>query len=179
MMKQQYFSDSEWVTLLEAPRQAVLAVVLADKTDPVAFLQEVQSALQIFAAELQRDDFSSDLVKSVVADLKRLAAQDPLQGEQLLSKQQSELLASIQSFKSTSDGQKQVIAYLNQVRDVLIAKVPIAEAEAFKQWILALATQVARAVKEEGRFGGIGGERISRQESGALSAVEKAFDFKL
>ena len=177
-MKQQYFSDSEWSTLLEAPRQAILAVVLADKTDPVSFLQEVQSALQIFAAELQREEFSSDLVKSVVADL-ALAAQDPLQGEQLLSKQQSELLATIQSFKSTSDGQKQVIAYLGQVRNVLIAKVPIAEAEAFKQWILALSTQVAKAVKEEGRFGGIGGERISRQESGALSSIEKAFEFKL
>lgn len=176
-MTQQYFSDSEWGILLQTPMQAVLAVILADKTDPVSFLKETQAALQILAAEIQREDVSSDLVKSVLASLKGMAVQEPLQGEQLLLQQQVALLERIQSFNSASDGQNQAVAHLNEVAAILVAKVPIAQAEAFKQWILDLATQVAKAVKEEGRFG-IGGERISRPESGALSSIEKALSFK-
>lgn len=176
-MKQQYFSDSEWATLLQTPIQAVLAIILADKTDPVSFLQETRAAIQIIATELQREDISSDLVKSVIAALREGVAQEPLQGEQLLLKQQFELLGKIQSFSSTAEGQKQVIAHLNQVATILASKVTLVQAEEFKQWILALATQVAKVLKEEGVFG-IGGERISRQESGALSAIEKALNFK-
>lgn len=176
-MKQQYFSDSEWATLLQTPMQAILAIILADKADPVSFLKETQLAVQILATELQREDVSNDLVKSVIASLNEVTAQTP-QGESSFSKQQFDLLSTIQAFNNVSEGQKQVIAHLNQVSTILVSKVPIGQAEEFKQWLLALATQVAKAVKEEGRFG-IGGERISRQESGALSSIEKAFSFKL
>jgi hypothetical protein len=178
MMKQQYFSDSEWVALLQTPMQAILAIILADKTDPVSFLKETQLAVQILAAELQRQDISSDLVKSVIASLNEIVVQEPLQEESSFSQQQLALLNTIQTFNSVSEGQKQVIAHLNQVSTILVSKVPIGQAEEFKQWLLALATQVAKAVKEEGRFGGIGGERVSRQESGALSSIEKALSFK-
>lgn len=177
MMQPQYFSDDEWATLLEAPTQTIFAIVLADKTDLVSFLKEIQAAFQIMAAELQRDDISSDLVKSVLASLKAAIAQEPIQGNQLLLKQQFDFLKTVQSFNSASDGQKMAIAHLNEVKAILVSKVPIAQAEEFKQWILALGTQVAKAVKEEGRFGGIGGERISRQEDAALSSVEKALSF--
>lgn len=84
MMKQQYFSDSEWATLLQTPKQAILAVILADKTDVVSLLKEVQAAAQILAVELQRTDISSDLVKSVIASLKEIVDQESLQGDQLL-----------------------------------------------------------------------------------------------
>ncbi|EKQ66790.1 hypothetical protein OsccyDRAFT_4591 [Leptolyngbyaceae cyanobacterium JSC-12] len=176
-MRQQYFSDSEWATILQTPMQAILAIILADKTDPVSFLQETQAAIQIMAAELEREDISSDLVKSVIAALKEITAQESLQGEQLLLKQQFELLGKIQTFKNVGDGQKQVMAHLNQVASILASKVTLVQAEEFKQWILAIATQVAKVLKEEGMFG-IGGERISRQESGALSDIEKALNFK-
>jgi hypothetical protein len=178
MMKQQYFSDSEWATLLQTPKQAILSIILADKTDVVSLLKEVQAAAQIFATELQRQDISSDLVKSVIASINEVIAQEPLQGEQLLLKQQFELLGTIQAFTSTSDGQKQAIAHFNQVSSILMSKVPVVQAEEFKQWILAIATQVAKAVKEEGGIFGVGGERVSRPESGALSSIEKALNFK-
>jgi hypothetical protein len=176
-MKQQYFSDDEWAILLETPKQAILTVILADKTDLVSFMKETQAAVQIMATELQRQDISSDLVRSLIASLKEIADQEPLQGEQLLLKQQFELLGTVQTFKSVSDGYKQAIAHFNQVAGILGSKVPITQAEDFRQWILSLSTQVAKAVKEEGRFG-IGGESISRKESGALSAIEKALEFK-
>ncbi|MBF2028531.1 MAG: hypothetical protein IGS48_17500 [Oscillatoriales cyanobacterium C42_A2020_001] len=176
-MTQQYFSDTEWATLLQASKQAILAVILADKTDSVSFLKETQAAVQILATEVYREDISSDLARSVIASLKEGAAQEPLQGEQLLLKQQFELLGTIQTFNNVADGQKQTIAHLNQVATILASKVTAIQAEEFKQWIIALATKVAQAFKEEGIFG-IGGERISRSESGALSSIEKALNFK-
>lgn len=63
-MMKQYFSDSEWVTLLQAPTQAVLMILLADKGDPIFFLKEVQAAVQILTNALEADA-SSDLLKSV------------------------------------------------------------------------------------------------------------------
>ncbi|MBF2050964.1 MAG: hypothetical protein EDM05_009325 [Leptolyngbya sp. IPPAS B-1204] len=176
-MKQQYFSDSEWVTLLQSPTQAILAVILADKTDPVSFLKEMQAAFQILAAELQRQDISSDLIKAMIASINDAIGQSPLQGEDLLLQQQFELIKRIQAFSSVSDGQNQVVEHFKQVKDILLNKVPIVQAEEFKQWILELATQVAKAVKEEGIWG-IGGERVSRQESGALSTLEKTLTFR-
>jgi hypothetical protein len=178
-VKQQYFSDSEWATLLQSPMQAILVIILADKTDPVSFLKETQAALQILAAELQREDISSDLVKSVIASLNEAVAQEPLEGDQLLLKQQFDLLKIIQTFNSASDGQKQATAHFDQVSAILVSKVPIGQAEEFKQWILTIANQVAKAVKEGGILGRIGGERISRQESEALSSIEKALNFRL
>jgi hypothetical protein len=177
MMKQQYFSDSEWVTLLQAPKQAILMVILADKTDPVSFLKETQSAFQTLVAELQREDITSDLVRSVIASLNEVVAQDSLEEVPPFSNYQVNLLRTIQSFSSVSDGQKQAIAHLSEVSTILVSKVPIVQAEEFKQWILALATQVAKAVKEEGIFG-IGGERVSRKESDALSSIDTALSFK-
>lgn len=178
-MQQQYFSEQEWAALLQSPVQAILTVVLADKTDPVSFLKETQAAFQILALELQREDISSDLVRSVVTSLREMTAQEPLQGEELILKQQADLLKTIQAFDTVTDGQKQALAHFDQLSSLLVTKVPIVQAEEFKQWILGLATQVAKAVKEEGRFGlGIGGERVSRQESGALSSLDQALSFR-
>lgn len=177
MMTKQYFSDSEWATLLQAPTQAVLMILLADKGDPVFFLKEVQAAVQILATAVEQENAVSDLLKSVIASLKQRIAEEPLQGESLLLRQQFELLATIQAFKSTSDGQKQAIAHLDQVKAILAAKVPITQAEEFNQWILAIATQVAQVVKEGGRFS-LGGEQISRQEAGGLSSIKKALNFR-
>jgi len=80
--------------------------------------------------------------------MREAIAQNPIQGEQLFEQQQMDLLRTMQGFSSAADGQKQAIAHLSQVRDILLHKVPITQAEDFKQWILRLSTQVAKAVKE-------------------------------
>ncbi|UBF30026.1 hypothetical protein K9N68_38160 (plasmid) [Kovacikia minuta CCNUW1] len=178
-MRQQYFSDGEWATLVQTPKQAIIAVALADKTDPVSFLKETQAAVQILAAELQRGDISSDLGKSVIASLNELAAQETLQGEELLLKKQFELLETIQTFNSASEGQKQAIAHLSQVGSILASKVTAVQAKEFKQWIVDLATEVAKSVKEGRSIFGVGGERVSREESGILSSIEAALEVKL
>jgi hypothetical protein len=177
MMSKQYFSDSEWVILLQAPTQAVLMVLLADKGDPVFFLKEVQAAVQILNGALQQEA-SSDLLKSVLDSLQQRLAQHPVQGEALQIQQQFELIGLIQGLKDVSEGQKQAIAHLDQVKSILAAKVPLTQAEEFNQWIVGIATQVARVVKEGGGLFNLGNESISRAEAGGISSIEKALKFK-
>lgn len=176
-MMQQYFSESEWAVLLQAPTQAVLMILLADKGDPVLFLKEVQAAVQILTTALE-ENASSDLLKSVIDSLKQRLAQEPLQGEPLLLQQQFQLIGAIQNFKSVGEGQKQAIAHLDQVKAILAAKVPLTQAEEFNQWLLAIATEVAKVVKEGGGLFNLGSEQISRAEAGELSSIKKALNFR-
>ncbi len=177
MLTKQYFSESEWATLLQAPIQAVLMILLADKGDPVYFLKEAQAAVQILHTALNQDA-SSDLLKSVIESLKQQNAQESLQGEALMQQQQFQLIGAIQGFKNVGEGQKQAIAHLDQVKAILAAKVPITQAEEFNQWILAIATQVAQVVKEGGGLRSLAGEPISRSEAGSLTSIKKALNFR-
>ncbi|HEY9643537.1 MAG TPA: hypothetical protein V6C57_23815 [Coleofasciculaceae cyanobacterium] len=176
-MSQQYFTDSEWETLLQAPVQAAIGVTLVDKTDPVSFLNETRTAIQILAAEQQRQDISSDLARSLVTSLKEEDAKEALQGDQLLLQKQFELLGALQGLKSASDGRKSTLEYFKQIESILASKVTAVQAAEFKSWILSIARQVAEAVKEGGLFG-VGGERVSREEAAMLSDMEKALNFK-
>lgn len=59
-MGQQYFSEAERSVLVQSPLQAILAVTLADKTDPVSFFKDVQVGWQVIVTE-QRQDITCDL----------------------------------------------------------------------------------------------------------------------
>lgn len=174
-MTQQYFSDSEWSLLLQAPIQAVSAVILSDKSDPVSFLKEVKAAVQILIEEQQRQDLSTDLGRALMQGFRDKLAAEPVQGEALLHKKMFEYLGSIESLKSASDGRKAAIAHLDQVSSILASKVTVIQAQEFRKWLVALARRVAQAVKEES-FLGLGGEAVSRSEASTLSAIEKALD---
>jgi hypothetical protein len=177
-MTQQYFSETEWATLLQTPTMAIMAMTLADKTDPVSFLQETRAAIQIVANEQQRTDLTSDLAKSLIVSLKEIDAKEALQGEQLLLKKQFELLGTLQNLKNASEGRKNTLEHFKQVGLILTNKVTAVQAKEFKTWILAMSRQIAEAVKEGGLFG-VGGERVSRDESEMLKAIEKAMEVKL
>jgi hypothetical protein len=179
-MTQQYFTDGEWTTLLQAPLQVVLAVTLSDKTDPVSFLKETYAAIQLCVAEQQRTDLSNDLVKSLLASLQDADAQQSVQGEELVLKKEFELLGSVQALKDANTGRNQAIAHLQQVSSILATKVTAVQAQEFKNWLLALARKIAEAVKEDGLMGtNIGGERISSAERATLEKLEKALTLKV
>lgn len=178
-MSQQYFSDSEWTTLTQAPIQAVLAVILSDKTDPVTFLKEAKAAIEILLAETERQDVSNDLVNSLQASLKAMNANETLTGEQLVLKREFQLLGKLQTLKSAAEGRNQALAHLQQVSGILAAKVTIEQARQLKDWLLSVARKVAEAVKEAGWLGGLGGEAVSQAEASTLSAISKALDTNL
>lgn len=177
MMTQQYFTDDEWSTLMAAPLQAVTATILADKTDPVSFLKEVRAAMQILIAEQQRTDLSNDLSRSLMQSMRDKIAAEPLQGDALLREKMLDYLIDLEQLKNAGEGHKAAIAHLNQVSAILASKVTIMQAQEFRSWLVGIARKVAEAIKEEGFFG-IGGERISRQESAVLSDIEKALEVK-
>jgi len=172
-MTQEYFTDSEWSMLMQAPVQALSAVILADKSDPVSFLKEVKAAVQILMTEQQREDFSTDLGRALMQGFKTKMAAESLQGDELLMKKMFEYLGSLEALKSAADGRKQAVAHLNQVSTLLASKVTVVQANEFRTWLVSLARRVAEVVKEEG-FMGVGGERVSRQEAAVLADIEKA-----
>jgi hypothetical protein len=174
-MTQQYFSENEWSILIQSPWQAIKALILADKTDPVSFLKEVRVAMEIMAVEQQREDITNDLVKSLIASLNQADAKDSLEGEALLLHKQTQLLLQLQNLNSASQGRQEALAYFEEVAKILAAKVTPMQASEFKSWILAIARGVAEAVRERGFFG-VG---ISNEEMSMLRKLEEMLTIKV
>ena len=59
------------------------------------------------------------------------------------------------------------IEKLEEVKQILDAKTPASEAEAYKKWLMDIGVKVAEAAKEGGHFG-FGGVRVSDPEKEAL-----------
>ncbi len=166
------FTDEEWTTLLQAPMQAVMGVCLADRVDPVSFLQELKAGVDIVAGELQRSDVVGELAPVLMSGIAELDAADALQGEQLLLKKQFELLGLIQTFKSSKEGRDYAIAHLQKVVAILDTKVTGVQASEAKQWLMSVAVKVAEAQREGGILG-IGSSRISEKENDVLKKMSE------
>ncbi len=167
------FTAEEWSTLIQAPMQAVMGICLADRVDPVSFLQEVKSGIAIVAAETQRSDVVGELTPTLLAGIAELDASDPLAGEQLMLKKQFELLGLIQTFKTSKEGRDYAIAHLQKVAVILDTKVTGLQAIELKQWLISVATKVAEAYREGGIMG-IGSSRISDKENDTLKKMSAA-----
>ncbi len=161
-MDQHYFSDEEWTLLRQAPMQAAIAVILADKTDPVTFLQEVAAAAQILLDEQARAlEEVSDLVRAVVEAMG--AAETSTEGNPGLPEatpvdlKQLQILIKIRSYETAAKGRKAAIAHVERASEILASKVTIVQTKDFNKWLVNIARQVAGAVKEK-TFLGIGGE---------------------
>ncbi|MDG2614679.1 hypothetical protein P7L53_00335 [Thermoleptolyngbya sichuanensis XZ-Cy5] len=173
-MVQQYFSEEEWAALTQAPMQAIIALTLADKADPVSFMKEVQAGVKILAVEQQRQDLPPDgLVSSVVSALNEVDLADSTPADSLLLKKEFQILRYIRDLQNASEGRNAAIAHFDKVKSVLATKVTGVQANEYRDWLLAIATKVAEAVKEGG-FLGIGGEKISQAEASVLRKLEDA-----
>jgi hypothetical protein len=169
----QNFTDEEWTTLLQAPLQGVMAVVLADRVDPVSFLQELMAGVKIVGAELQRQDLTGELAPLMATAMGEIDAQDPLDGDQLLLKKEFELLGLMQTFKDAKEGKQYALEHFRRVAAILETKVAGIHATDCKRWLMAIAQKVAEA-QREGGFMGIGSSRISEKESDVLKDLAAA-----
>jgi hypothetical protein len=176
-MTQQYFSDDEWSVLVQSPLQAVVALTLSDKTDPVSFLKELQAGVQILSSEQQRQDISNDLVKSLIASLNDLDAKQSLQGADLALKKEFELVGYLRNLTNADEGRQKAIAHFEKVASILASKVTGVQAAEFRAWLLSIAQRVAEAVKEGG-FMGIGGEKVSDSERSILKKLEQTLQYQ-
>jgi hypothetical protein len=169
----QNFTDEEWTKLLQAPMEAVMAICLADKVDPISFLQELIAGVTIVTNDVKRTDLSGDLTPALVSAMAEIDANDPLSGEQLILKKQFELLGVIQNFSKPKDARDRAVASFRQISAILDAKVTGAQATEFKQWLMSVAQRVAESQREGGILG-IGSSRISERESDVLKDLTAA-----
>lgn len=169
----QNFNDEEWAMLLQAPLQGVMAVVLADRVDPVSFLQELMAGVKIVGEELQRVDIAGELAPLLAKSMGEIDAQDPLDGEQLLLKKEFELLGLMQTFKNAKEGKQYAIDHFREVADILERKVAGIHANDCKRWLMTVAQKTAE-VQKEGGFLGIGSSRVSEKESDVLKELAAA-----
>ncbi|MBW4462583.1 MAG: hypothetical protein KME47_20450 [Nodosilinea sp. WJT8-NPBG4] len=167
------FTAEEWSALLQAPMQVIMGVCLADRVDPILFLQEVKSGIAIVAEAIRQSDAVGDLAPALINGIAELDAADPLSGEQLLLKKQFELLGLMQTFKRSKEGRDYASAHLQKVAAVLDTKVTGVQASELKQWLVSVATKVAEAHREGGLLG-IGSIRISDKESDMLNKMSEA-----
>lgn len=170
---QQNFTDEEWTKLLQAPMEAVMAVCLADKVDPISFLQELIAGVTIVTEDVKRTDLSGDLAPALVAAMAERDAQESLSAEQLVLKKQFELLGIIQTFKKPKDARDRAVESFQTISAILDTKVTGSQATEFKTWLMSVAQRVAE-YQREGGFMGVGGSRISERESDVLKALAKA-----
>ncbi len=150
-----------------------MAVVLADRVDPVSFLQELMAGVRIVGEELQRQDINGELAPLVAQAMAEIDIQDPLDGEQLLLKKEFELLGLMQTFKNAKEGKAYAIDHFRRVAAILENKVAGVHATNCKQWLMTIAQRTAEAQKEGG-FMGIGSSRISEKESDVLKELAEA-----
>jgi hypothetical protein len=115
-------------------------------------------------ADVKLHGASSDLVKAVTADLETAEAR------------QQSAPAELQG-KTPDQVRTAALEACRQAAALVEKKARPDEAQAFKQWLVSLGQKVAEAAKEGG-FLGLGGTRVSAQETSVLTDLSSALGIK-
>jgi hypothetical protein len=146
------YTDEEWAVLLRAPIVAGMAISIADPGGPIEITKELMGTLRAVTAPQTQDE----LVTSVSREVTELA-------------QQRKNPAGDFKPKGPTPGE-QVLDEIRRVNDILSAKATPEEANAFREWMLAVARQAAESAKEGG-FMGFGAEQVSSGEREMLERL--------
>ena len=149
------FAEDEWRLLIGAPGVGAVLIVGADFHMfgvPGEFKAMAESAGSIESAGAARD-----LVAEMVADMQEMDADEN------------------DDSPDTDDENWSVelLRLLTGAADIIDRVCTAEEALGYKRWVLNVANAVAEA-STEGRFLGIGGERVSDKEKTALAKIEGA-----
>ena len=148
------FTNEEWTVLLQTLANVTTYVITADPSI-VGAIREAR-ALDKALREPSVSPAAQELVDSVLADLEQKSK----------NKEKREPI----EVKEGEDVRQVLRKSLEQAAALLNAKCSPEEAAGFKQWLLDLATVVAKADKEGSHFG-IGGVRVTDKEKTALAEV--------
>jgi hypothetical protein len=149
------FTEDEWTMLLRLPLLAGTAVVTADASGPIGLFKEL-SAMGKHVLAAGENAGSGGLVADLVADIKAIA-------EKKLPAPKDEKIAP-------RELKPRLLDHLRQATSLLSAKSTPLDTETYKQWILDVTTNVARAAKE-GTLLGFGGTLVSEAERGLLREI--------
>ncbi len=149
------YSAENWKVITGAPVAAGLYITLADASGPVGIAKE---AMAVGKAITESASGNAPEIVKALAESVRTAGGRP----------------ELPDIPKTDRAQMKValIGYLQKAIDAVAVKPPC-EADAFRQWLLVVATRVAHASKE-GTFLGIGGTEVSTDEQEALNQLAGA-----
>ncbi len=156
------YTAEEWAVVAAAPVVAGSYIAMADPG--VTSLIGESSAMMkaMTAGEVPAD--ASDLVASIVAGAKEMAEKK----EKFKMPELSE-----EDKRNPAAAKAELLNQVSAATAAVAANGSEAEAAAYKQWIMSVATATAEAAREGG-FMGIGGKRVSDQETAALAELSAA-----
>jgi hypothetical protein len=142
------YSDDEWLLLHELPDAVATLVLMAGSSGPIGTVREMEAmgrANSRAAARFSNVPFIQELARSL----------PPVHAGPRKERQ-----------GDTLDMCREAVALLD-------AKATTEEAAAYRQWIMAVAEEIAGAAKE-GAFLGFGGDRVSMWETEVMGEVSGA-----
>jgi hypothetical protein len=153
------FTDDEWTRLKRAPFLAGMAISLADPGGPIEAFKETSATLNTVLAAVG-DSGRGELVEAIAGDVRDEARErkSPLAG-----------------FKPSSGATAgtEILDELREANRIVSEKATADEAEAVREWLLAVAQAAANAAKEGG-FMGFHAERVSEGEQKMLDQLGRA-----
>jgi hypothetical protein len=149
------YGAEEWKAITGAPVAAGLYITLADASGPVGIAKEAMAVGKAITESAAAD--APEIVKALAESVRNAGGRPELPDVPKTDRAQMKMA---------------LIGTLQNAISTVAAKSP-AEAEAYKAWLLSVATKVAHASKEGG-FLGIGGTEVSTEEQEALNQLASA-----
>jgi len=152
------FTDEEWTELLRAPALAGILVVTASPSGPIGVFKEL-STMGKWILDAGKTAAPGSLVAALVEDIRAIAERKrPAPDEERVP---------------AAEFRAHALERLRRAAAILPAKTTPAEAEEWKQWIVDVCANIARAAKE-GTVFGFGGTLVSDTERTALRDIADA-----
>jgi hypothetical protein len=145
------FSDAEWTKVRMAPVAALYRVASVSPSGGTGQAQELQAAMDVVSGTLKRVQPTSLIGAAFGVGLTQ---------------------ADLDLLKGDAPGRDRILRTIQDAVALVAARSP-KDADAYRNMIVAVADNVAKAAKEGG-FLGIGGTQVSREEAAAVAEITAA-----
>ena len=152
------YTDEEWTLLLKAPAMTGIAVVTVAPSGPIGVFREL-SSMGKWILGAGENAPAGTLIAALIEDIRAIA-------ERKIPAPKDERIPAAE-FKP------RLLESLRETVALLAAKATPTEAEAYKQWVLDVAANIAKAAKE-GTVLGFGGTLVSDAERDVLREIAEA-----
>lgn len=166
MAKKEDFSPEEWKALITTPIQVSAAMILASPSGPIGLIQEsvaLGKAMDRLVKKGSANLLMNDIAQSFKAQIEK--------GKAGQEKQPFEMPKP----RDFSEAKQQAIDSIHQAMGILKAKAAPEDVNAYREFTITTAHEVAEAAKEGG-FLGVGGKKLSDQEQTLLNDLKTAFE---
>lgn len=166
MAKKEDFSPEEWKALITSPIQVSAAMILASPSGPIGLIQE-SVALGKALDRLVKKGSSNPLMNDIAQSFK-------WQIEKARGGQETQPF-EMPKPRNFAEAKQQAIDAIHQATSILKSKAAPEDVNAYREFTIATAQEVAEAAKEGG-FLGVGGKKLSDEEQALLNDLKAAFE---